>query len=207
MKLFLLALCITASLSLIHVPLKVKEPNYAPLLRGERVSFVGKYKWFAAEDASLPAIPIDNYLDTQYSGPITIGSNKQPFNVIFDTGSSNLWVPSKDCTNFACQNKHKYDKSTSKTYKAVGTPIAIFYGTGNVSGKVDEDQINWGGVNTQNVQFGDMTHLALFFATTNADGILGMGWASISEDKLPTVFDLTFQQNLVPDNSFSFYLS
>ena len=136
-----------------------------------------------------------------------MGSNKQPFNIIFDTGSSNLWVPSKDCTNFACQKKHKYDKTTSKTYKAVGTPIAIFYGTGNVSGKVDEDQINWGGVNTQTVQFGDMTHLALFFATTTADGILGMGWASISEDHLPTVFDLTFKQNLVPDNSFSFYLS
>ena len=58
--------------------------------------------------------------------------------MIFDTGSSNLWIPSTDCTNCGLL-KSKYDSSKSSTYVANGTAFDIEYGSGPVSGHLSED--------------------------------------------------------------------
>ena len=93
-----------------------------------------------------------------YSGPISIGSNKQPFNVLFDTEFALLWVTSINCNDYTfaeeCSRRNKYDSTKSTTYIHIGWYIAI-YG-GNATGYVEEDQVNWGGINIQNFKFADI---------------------------------------------------
>jgi len=73
----------------------------------------------------LPEAPISNFMGAQYYGPVSVGTPAQNFNVVFDTGSSNLWVPSKKCFSVACYLHKTYDSTKSSTYKANGTAINI----------------------------------------------------------------------------------
>lgn len=52
--------------------------------------------------------------------------------MIFDTGSGDLWVTDKSCTDEGCKPKAKYDNTTSSTYQYEGADWGISYSDGTV---------------------------------------------------------------------------
>jgi hypothetical protein len=153
--------------------------------------------------------PIDkfkNYDDIEYIGNITIGTPPQTFRVVFDTGSSNLWVPGVKCSDYGCQGKLKYNSRASNTYQPNGKPIEIHYGTGSMKGFLDIDTVTIGGANVLSQTFGEATSLADFFHDQPLDGILGLAYPTIAEDGVTPLFDNMISQHLVTQPLFSVFL-
>lgn len=151
---------------------------------------------------------LENYRDAQYYGEIGLGQPAQLFKVIFDTGSSNLWVPSVKCNSSVCQTHRTYDSSASTTYQEDGTTISIQYGTGSMDGFLSIDDLSLAGETVKGQTFGEATELpGQTFMGTKFDGILGMGFDSISQDNVATPFERMLSQKLVQEPVFSFYLN
>jgi hypothetical protein len=150
------------------------------------------------------SIPLDNLANAQYSGEIAIDGQK--FQVIFDTGSSNVWVPSNQCGE-ACGTHATYDLMEHKG-EQLDEAFRIHYGSGSVSGKFCKDDVSFGGVTVEQVfALADDTSLGSAYKIGHFDGIVGLGFTDIAIKQVTVPIQNMYEQKKISEPMFAFYLS
>jgi len=159
---------------------------------------------------------------SEYYGQVSVGSPPQKFLVVFDTGSGNLLLPSKECSDEACTSHKRFDSSLSATSMQIayadqpnnavaadGTRdvVTITFGTGEMSGVYVKDNICLGN--------GDICAKASFVAATEEsdepfslvpfDGILGLSLPQMAEGPTFSLFDKMVESGVLSQPIFSVF--
>ena len=162
-------------------------------------------------------IALTNLRDSQYVGPIGVGTgaNNNPesyINVVFDTGSTNLWVSSVLCNDYVCKDRHKYDNRKSVTFSKPPPdtlPLDITFGTGELSGPQAVDYLSVGDYRVKNQTFAMIEHeIGSIFSQIPFEGILGLAFPSMAADGHKPFFDNVMEQDVLNGrNEFSFFFT
>lgn len=185
---------------------------------------------FARSHPSSPMYNVNNYY---YYADIKIGTPSQNFRVIFDTGSTDLWVPKESCETCRCTKvvipnsggkvceRQKFDETKSSTFFSAGKKARKFqdvYGSGNISGIIGNDVVKISAADTaskQPTRFGLVTAEDARLKNIIADGLFGLGFpllakvlgvdCKLSEQKTP--IGKYFENNKQLKPIFSVYLT
>jgi saccharopepsin len=156
---------------------------------------------------------------TAYFGELHVGTPKQKFTVVFDTGSGNLVVPGKDCMSTACLQHDRFDWSSSSTMKEVncdGSPmegsesvdgITIKFGTGEITGRCLEDQICVGTICSRGSFIAASDETSQPFAAFAFDGVLGLALPGMAQGASFSLLERLSSASALKEPIFSVFLS
>ncbi|EFO20454.1 aspartic protease BmAsp-1 [Loa loa] len=151
-----------------------------------------------------------DYMDDVYVMNITLGSPPQQFEVVPDTGSSDLWVLSMECKSDSCTGgdstqtrkkraRNRFDSRSSllfpleaapindrksSTYKAYGRNFSINYASGRCAGILGIDQLSFADFTITNQIFGLVHDIDRMFGNLPIDGVMGLAWPALSSFKV-----------------------
>ncbi|XP_075706766.1 gastricsin-like [Rhinoderma darwinii] len=216
MKLAILALvCLQLSESLVRVPLtRFKSIRETMKEKGVLEQFMKthkrdpamKYSFNHKNDFAIVYEPMN--MDACYYGQISVGTPPQNFMVLFDTGSSNLWVASTYCQSSACQNHPLFNPSQSSTYTSNNQQFSMQYGSGSLTGVFGYDTVTVQGLTITNQELGlSVNEPGTNFVYAAFEGIFGMAYPALSAGGATTAMQGMLQQNLLTYPIFSVYMS
>lgn len=161
------------------------------------------------KDMNTGAEYLRKFLDTQYYGEIFIGTPPQSFQVVFDTASSNLWIPSSKChLSVSCFLHKKYKSMLSSTYNSTGKSDKIPYGTGYILGNFGQDIVTVGNMIVSDQDFAEASkERSLALAAAHFDGVVGLGFQEQAAGSVAPLWENMVLQGVLGEQIFSIWLN
>ncbi|ETW03623.1 hypothetical protein, variant 2 [Aphanomyces invadans] len=150
-------------------------------------------------------VKLQNYGNVQYVGELSFGSPPQMLTVVFDTGSSDTWIPGISCAE--CGFHSAFDYTQSTTFIDTHEKFLDSYGSGEVGGVVGVDTIGFGPFRVPNVRFGVVTEETESLGMFIADGLVGLGFESLAKISRPTLFTTLASHFTEVRNMFAMYMT
>ena len=104
-----------------------------------------------------------------------LGSETVPRKVLVDTGSGDLWLASPDCDSCS-QTTDTYSHAASSSLVHQDETFSIKYGSGEASGYLVSDSVQWGGYTVANQTFALCDQVSEGLLTGQVSGLLGLGF-------------------------------
>ncbi|OJA21662.1 hypothetical protein AZE42_09551 [Rhizopogon vesiculosus] len=150
--------------------------------KNERETLTAKYGGSLAKRSTGTNLMTNQNGDSSYFGSLAIGTPPVSFNVILDTGSSDLWVADVNCA-VGCSRIQTFNDADSSTFQNLSQPFQIQYGSGAAAGSLVEDVVQMAGFSVPNQAFGAVTQVTSGLLNSPVSGLLGLAWQTIASSK------------------------
>jgi len=128
--------------------------------------------------------------DTGFLATVELGTPPRDFAIILDSGSSDFWVGSDNCTSEngdGCGNHAFLSEANSQSFNNTHKQWSVTYGSGAASGELVTDTVILGGMVLGNHTFGVAHSMSQSFSGDQAaDGLMGLGGKGLSNQGVPT---------------------
>ena len=99
---------------------------------------------------------------------------------MFDTGSSDIWIPGYSC-NICGEHHRKFNEKRSKSFHGIESEqFTITYGNGPVSGFTTTETVTFGNYHLNNVKIGLAAFESEDILKLANDGVCGMAFGALA---------------------------
>ncbi|KLO17919.1 acid protease [Schizopora paradoxa] len=182
--------------------------NQGDRLQREREWLNAKYGKGSGLERRLSGVNllVDQQRDSAYYGSIAIGTPPVAYNVLLDTGSSDLWILDAGCTS-GCSGLPTFDHQASSSFKNLSTPFQIKYGSGSASGTLVQDTVDLAGFGVMNQTFALCNQISKGLLTDPVSGLMGLAFQSISTSGAKPIWQTLVESGVWDEPLMTFQLS
>ncbi|KAF9164280.1 hypothetical protein DFQ26_001625 [Actinomortierella ambigua] len=158
--------------------------------------------------AGTAQIPLESHNDTTWSLSLSIGTPPVSFNVIVDTGSSDLFIPGANCST--CGGHKLYYPQNSTSAVQLDRRFGIEFGDNSkVGGIAFSETVTIGDFVVKNQTIGVAAQFSADMTPDQfpTDGLLGLGFESFSTLDASPVFQTLVAQRQLDEPVFSLKLA